>query len=171
VLPYPYLGIEGYEPAWQRGFASIRATHGSHLVDLLGRRLTHAWLLWDQETDEWFADAPVLLDFDGEQLEIQHQKFDDVSLTWGTADADAPVSFLEFDLVWRSGVVPDLTRLEGQHLRDVTLLEWQGSDMANGMVAVHLLFDDGQLTVYNALDENGLSFGPPMPQYVRHRSA
>lgn len=43
--------------------------------------------------------------------------------------------------------------------------------MADGMVAVHLRFDDGQLIVYNALDENGLSFTSPMAQYVSHRPA
>ncbi|WP_344250432.1 hypothetical protein [Isoptericola hypogeus] len=167
----PYFGIEGYKPAWQRGLRSIQARHGRRLASLVGRRLTHAWLLWDRENDEWFADAPVLLDLDGEQLEIQHQKFDDLSLTWSTVDPFASVAYPEFDLVWRTGAVPDLARLEGQHLRDITLLEWQGGDMADGMVAVHLCFDDGQLAVYNALDENGVSFDRPSRQYVTHRIA
>jgi hypothetical protein len=171
VTTYPYLGIEGYQPVWQRGLASIRARHGRRLAALVGSRFTHAWLLWDRDADEWFADAPVLLDFDGEQLEIQHQKFDDLSITWVTADPNQPVSFAEFELTWRGGATPDLARLEGQRLREISLLEWQGGDMADGMVAVHLGFDDGQMTVYNALDENGLSFTPPMAQYVSHRPA
>ncbi|MEV1024430.1 hypothetical protein [Streptomyces sp. NPDC050264] len=29
--------------------------------------LTAARLVWDREDDEWFSDAPVLFDFDGEQ--------------------------------------------------------------------------------------------------------
>lgn len=167
----PYLGIEDYQPVWQRGLASIKARHGRRLAGLVGRPLTHAWLLWDRDADEWFADAPVLLDFDGDQLEIQHQKFDDLSITWATADPKNPVSFLDVDLAWRSGAMPDLARLEGQYLREISLLEWQGGDLADGMVAVHLRFDDGQLAVYNALDENGLSFTSPMAQYVSHRPA
>lgn len=134
----------------------------------MGRQLSHAWLLWDRDAEEWFADAPVLLDFGGEQLEIQHQKFDELSITWATTDPNKPVSFLEFDLAWRSGAAPDLAPLEGQHLREISLLEWQGGDLADGMVAVHLVFDNGQMTVFNALDENGLSFTPPMVQYVSH---
>jgi hypothetical protein len=169
VTTYPYLGIEDYQPDWRRGLALIRTRHGRRLAGLVGRRLAHAWLLWDRDAGEWFADAPVLLDFDGEQLEIQHQKFDDLSITWVTADLKAPVLFPEVDLAWRSGAMPDLTRLEGQRLRGISLLEWQGGDLADGMVAVHLRFDDGQLTVYNALDENGLSFTSPMVQYVSHR--
>lgn len=143
--------------------------HGRRLAGLVGRRLSHAWLLWDRDAEEWFADAPVLLDFDRDQLEIQHQKFDDLSITWATADPNKPVSFLEFDLAWRSGATSDLANLEGRHLREISLLEWRGCDMADSMVAVHLRFDDGQLTVYNALDENGLSFTWPMAHYVSHR--
>lgn len=171
MTTYPYLGIEGYQPSWQHGLASIRTRHGRRLAGLVGRRLSHAWLVWDRDADEWFADAPVLLDFDGDQLAIQHQKFDDLSITWATADPNKPVSFLEFDLAWRSGATSDLANLEGRHLREISLLEWRGGDMADGMVAVHLRFDDGQLTVYNALDENGLSFTSPMAQYVSHRPA
>jgi hypothetical protein len=126
VTTYSYFGIEGYQPVWRRGLASIRARHGRRLAGLVGRRLAHVWLLWDLDADEWFADAPVLLDFDGEQLDIQHQKFDEVSTTWVTADPNKPVSFLEFDLAWRSGATPDLRHLEGQHLREISLLEWQG---------------------------------------------
>ncbi|MEU8258042.1 hypothetical protein AB0C06_27680 [Micromonospora inaquosa] len=44
--------------------------------------------MWDSERDEWFADCPVVLDFAGERLEVNHQKFDDVSITWNSADAD-----------------------------------------------------------------------------------
>jgi hypothetical protein len=171
VTTYPYLGIEGYQPVWQRGLASIRARHGRRLGGLVGRRLTYAWLLWDRDADEWFADAPVLLDFDGEQLQIQHQKFDDLSIAWATADPNRPVSFPETNLAWRSGAMPDLAHLEGQYLREVSLLEWRGGDLADGTVAVHLRFDDGQLTVDNALDENGLSFTAPMAQYGIHRPA
>jgi hypothetical protein len=36
--------------------------------------LTRASLLRDRERDEWFADAPVLLEFDSEQVEVQHNK-------------------------------------------------------------------------------------------------
>jgi hypothetical protein len=171
VTTDPYLGSESYQPVWQRGLASIKARHGRRLAGLVGRRLTHAWLLWDRDAGEWFADAPVLLDFDGEQLEIQHQKFDDLSITWAITDPNRPVSFPEVDLAWRSGAMPDLARLEDQCLREISLLEWQGGDLADGMVAVHLRFGDGQLTVDNALDENGLSFTAPMAQYVSHRPA
>ncbi|MER7169801.1 hypothetical protein [Streptomyces mesophilus] len=163
-----YYGIENYEPAAQNGLSSISATHGTRLAALTGRTLTRAWLLWDVEDDEWFADAPVLLDFEGEQLEIQHLKFDDLSLTWNAVTVGGPFVWAEFDLRWRDDAVPELTALRGRRLEEIELLEWRGRDAALGMVAVGFVFAHGRVTVHNALDENGLDFGPPESEYVRH---
>lgn len=166
-----FLGIPGYRPADLRGVGDLVAAHGARLSALVGRPLTRGWLLWDLHEDTWFADAPVLLELDGVQLEIQHSKFDDLSLTWSTVDPRAAVAFpdmgpdVEFDLVWRDDAVKDLSRLHGQHVLAVDLVEWRGADMANGMVAVSLTFEDGRLTVENALDENGLHFGALPPEY------
>ncbi len=169
MTSFPYLEVQGYEPTWQRGLKAVAATHGERLSALVGRRLANAWLLWDRNEDRWFADAPVLLDFSGEQLEVQHQKFDELSLTWNTTDASKPVAFPDFDLFWRTDAVPELTRVAGAVVRAVSLLEWQGGDMADGMVAVRLVVEGEQFTVFNALDENGLAFGQPMPQYIEYR--
>lgn len=168
-MSYRYLGVEGYQPNFQRGLTEIAETHRRPLAGLIGRRLTRTWLLWDRERDEWFADAPVLLEFDGEQVEVQHHKFDELSLTWNTVDPGGPVQFEDFDLCWRSDAAAVLSGLQGQSVRQVSLLEWRGRDMAGDMVAVHLVFDDGQVTGYNALDENGLSFDDPQPEYAWHR--
>ena len=49
------------------------------------------------------------------------------------------------------------------------LLEYVGGDMADGSVALGLGFADDWLTIYNALDENGIEVGEISPQYRRHR--
>ncbi|MGW3682313.1 hypothetical protein [Streptomyces prasinus] len=130
--------------------------------------MTHVWLAWDVQDNEWFSDCPVLLDFAGEQVEINHQKFDDLSITWNTADPHQPVLWPGFDLQWRHDMGAELHALQGQILQDVELLEWTGSDMAQGTVAVSFRFPDDQLTIANALDENELTFGPPESRYQRH---
>ena len=130
--------------------------------------MTHAWLVWDVQDNEWFSDCPVLLDFTGEQVEINHQKFDDLSITWNTVDRHQPVLWPDFDLQWRQDMRPELHALHGQALQDVELLEWIGSDIAPGTVAVSFCFPHSQLTIANALDENGLAFGPPESCYQRH---
>lgn len=162
------FGIECYRPHWLNGRSAVAASHGRQLRELIGRPLSHVWLVWDMQADEWFSDGPVLLDFSGEQVEINHQKFDDLSITWNTIDPRRPVVRADFDLEWRQGLYPELQEFEGQALQDVELLEWIGSDMAQGTVAVGFHFPRGQLTVYNALDENGLEFEPPDDRYQRH---
>ncbi|MEU6339388.1 hypothetical protein ABZ883_00315 [Streptomyces sp. NPDC046977] len=162
------FGIDGYRPDWLNGHPSVAARHGARLAALIGRPLARAWLVWDIRDDEWFADCPVLLDFTGDQVEINHQKFDDVSITWNSADPHQPVVWPDFDFRWRHDARGELQALQGQILQGVQLLEWTGNDMALGTVAVGFRFPRGQLTVFNALDENGLLFGPPDARYRCH---
>ena len=178
IIRVSYFDIRGYEPWWLAGLAAITAAHGQRLHALTGRRLRHAWLLWDLDADEWFPDGPVLLDFEGEQVEISHQKFDDLSITWNTVDpAGQPNWSFGWDdephpyrvhLGWRCGVRPELATLQDQQLLATELLEYAGGDLADGMVAVSFVFPDGRVTVSNGLDENSLEFDGPNPHYLRH---
>lgn len=164
------FGIRGYRPQWLCGLAPVTAAHADRLAALIGRTLTHTWVLWEHHSDTWLADAPVLLDFDGRQVEINHQNLDALSVTWGTVDPAAPVCWpVEgFDLRWRQDAPDELAGLCGQRLESVELLEWNGPDLAHGMVAVSFEFASQRLTIYNALDENGLAFGSPDPRDTRH---
>ncbi|MFI7454047.1 hypothetical protein ACIBQX_41615 [Nonomuraea sp. NPDC049714] len=67
-----------YHPEWLVGCAAIRYVHGQRLAALVGRRLNQVWLLWNLKSDSYFGDGPVIMDFDGEQVEICQ----DVSPTW-----------------------------------------------------------------------------------------
>ncbi|MGC4938368.1 hypothetical protein [Kribbella sp. DT2] len=173
-----YFAIQGYEPRWLDTRQAIAAAHGRRLCALIGRRLDRAWLAWDREADEWFADAPVLLDFGGEQVEVNHQKFSDLSVTWNTVDPvgqatwstggdDDPEAYT-FQLGWRHDAVPKLSAVEGRRLTAVELLEWAGGDVADGMVAISFVFDEARVTISNALDENALELGAPHRGYQRH---
>jgi hypothetical protein len=63
-----YFGIQGHEPQWLNGHREITAAHEQRLQAPAGRRLRHGWPAWDRDVDEWFADCPVLMDIDGEQV-------------------------------------------------------------------------------------------------------
>lgn len=164
---YRYFGIEHYRPVYQCGIGTIATTHGARLSALFGRTLAHTWVLWDVGDDSWFCDAPVLFDFGDAQLEIQHNKLDELSITWNTIDPLSPVTWPDSALAWRNDAIPDLERLRGQPVVAGELLEWRvhGPDLANGMVAVGITFEHGQVLVHNALDENGLEFGRPRAEY------
>jgi hypothetical protein len=61
-----------------------------------------------------------------------------------------------------------LAALPSQKLRQVELLEWIGTDVANGSIAIGFTLTEAQWTVFNALDENGLEHIPPGFNYRRH---
>ncbi|WP_406327357.1 hypothetical protein [Streptomyces sp. NBC_00203] len=154
------FGIAGYGPRWMNGASAVKAAHGERLRALTGRPLTRVWAVWDLHDGEWFADCPVLLDFGGEQVEVNHWKFDDLSLTWNSIDPQRPVKWPGFALRWQRDPFPGTRALLDQPLQDVELLEWTGPDVAQGAVDVSFVFPQGRVTVFNALDENGLSFDP-----------
>ncbi|MFK0250791.1 hypothetical protein ACIQUM_39365 [Amycolatopsis azurea] len=169
-----FFDIEGYEPVWLSGLKQIRGAHGDRLGALVGKRLQRVHLTWFVEYREWLQDAPVVVDFGDERLEITHWKFDEVSLTWNTIDPYGKPAWDWGDpeepspLEWRQDIYPELSALEGQVLQDVELLEWVGRDMAGGMVAIGFVFPQGRFTVFNAMDENGLEYTEPEAAYRRH---
>lgn len=161
-----YLGIPGYVPRFQRGVRTVAASHATRLLDLVGRRLEHTWLAWDADDDTWVVDAPVILQFDGAQLEIQHQKFDELSLTWGDIDPAESNRFSGSDWSWRDDATDWVSDLGGRTVVAAELLEWCGQDMAHGMVAVGITLHGGRrITVRNGLDENGIDLGEPGAAY------
>ncbi|GAA5091474.1 hypothetical protein GCM10023319_45460 [Nocardia iowensis] len=174
-----YFDIEGYQPQWLSGRRAITATHGRRLQALVGCHLNRAWLIWDRDADEWFADGPILLDFDGEQVELNHQKFADLSITWNTIDPvgqatwsngdDNDPEIHTFHLSWRHDTRPELTALEGRQLQAVELIQWADGSIAEGMVAVSFVFPDDRVTISNGMDENLLEFGAPPPGYRSHK--
>ncbi|MEO3973851.1 hypothetical protein [Streptomyces sp. CAU 1734] len=157
------FGVAGYEPEWLSGGNDIARRHGGRLRALAGRVLTRVWLVWDVRGGEWFRDGPVLFDFAGEQVEIVHRAFDDISLSWNTIDPGRPVHWPDFDLEWRPEPLAELRPLPGRRLTEAGLLEWTGTDAARGSVSVSFVLAGDRVTVFNALDENGLHFGPPHP--------
>ncbi|WP_329389281.1 hypothetical protein OG625_35760 [Streptomyces sp. NBC_01351] len=162
------FGIAGYQPVWLNHCSDLVREHGPRLRGLEGRTLTSVWTVWDLEGDEWFCDCPVVFDFEGEQVEINHNKFDDLSVTWNTIETARPVRWPGFRLHWRPDPLPELHALRGRPLAGVELLEWTGRDLAQGSVSVSFVFEERRATVFNALDENGLSFDPPDQRQRSH---
>lgn len=176
-----YYGIRGYQPAWLTGRNVIERVHGRRLTALAGRRLVSVQVAWDCDDDERFGECPVLVDFDGEQVEVHHQKFADLSVTWNTIDPvtqpvwsdgdDEDPDSLVFHLAWRRDAIPSVAMIEGQRLVAVELLEWVGGyrDAAHGMVAVSFLFPGyRRLTISNGMDENLVEVETPSTAFFRH---
>ncbi|MER5474311.1 hypothetical protein [Streptomyces sp. NPDC002685] len=167
------MGISGFEPTFLVGLDAVRENHGPRLAALGGRRLTGCALVRFVEDGEWFADCPVVLDFEGVRVEICHWKFDELSISWDTVDTRAVITgwqWSEFTPAW-SSADERLEPFVGQELREVSLLEWRpsGQDLADGTIAVEFAFDAGRFCIANGLDENSIEVGDPHPDFVRHQ--
>lgn len=167
------MGISGFKPSFLVGIEAVRQAHGSRLARLAGRRLTGFALVSFVEDGAWFADCPVVLDFDGVQVEVCHSELDELSIGWDTIDTATTITGWEwFELTphW-SQSDERLEPFVGQELCEVALLEWRpaGHDLAAGTVAVEFVFARGCLRIVNGLDENRLEVGAARPDYVRHR--
>lgn len=176
------FGIRGYAPVWLRGPDDVIAAHGDRLSALLGRTLTGAHLMWDLRSDCWWADGPVVFDFEGRQVEINHMQMDLVSITWDEIQVGTRIDWLGRrrrqgwipvfgapKIGWRSTAQSDLAPLLGCQLTGVQVLVHQAQrseDFADGTVSIGFCFADHRVEVFNALDENGLRFDPLGPEHV-----
>ncbi|MEU1146781.1 hypothetical protein ACFYO9_29980 [Streptomyces sp. NPDC005863] len=166
------LGISFFEPSYLTGVDAIQQAHGSRLAALAGRRLTGFALVRFVEDGDWYAECPVVLAFDGIQVEVCHWKLDELSIDWNTIETAATITGWEsFELTpYWSHRDDRLEPFVGQELREVTLLEWRPEerDLAAGTVAVEFAFADGCLRIVNGLDENRIEVDAAHPDYVRH---
>ncbi|MEU7526690.1 hypothetical protein AB0A74_13230 [Saccharothrix sp. NPDC042600] len=173
MRPSSYLGIEGYEPRWLHGWRPTHDAHGDRLRGLVGRVLTRGRVAWDPPADRWVTECPVLLDFEGEQVEVNHKAATAMSITWNTIDPARPVVWNGHRWVWRDDVAPELVALRGRRVRAVDLLEWHVPDDVDDdevrEVAVAFTIGDTELVVYNEADDTRLRTGPPTAWHRRHR--
>ena len=155
----------------------VLSAHGDGLRSLCGQRLSDARIVWDVDNQTWFADEPVVLTFDDAALEIVFGKTNELSLTWDSIDFSQPPNwfgcYADMNLEWRACKNSAVTAVIGRRLVDITLVEnyhteeviadRQNSTNVGKRHSAWLLhaicfhFDSAILTVFNALDENGLS--------------
>lgn len=169
------FGISGFRP---RFVTTPSALPLDLLRSVVGRTLRASWVMWDVTADEWFPDGPVILDLDGVHIEFCAQKFDEISVTadeikttaridWAGLSADLP-------LEWRKDAIPALRAHEGQRLAAIRIVEarWRTTVLGDrdrpervgreedwGWVlhGIELAFPRGAVTLFNALDENGVA--------------
>lgn len=161
------LGIEGYEPQWHHDGRALAAAHRVRFGRLIGQRLVGSWLMWDEDELTWFTGGPVILGFGDQNLEITHRKFDECGITWDQIDMSMPLDWPGLRLDWRADIHPGLAAVRGRPLRAANVIEritaaqWRPSVLH----AIELIFEAKRpgtvrLTIYNALDENGIAVDP-----------
>jgi hypothetical protein len=165
--------VSGWRPDFRPGHEQV-ALHAARLHAVLGQRIVESWGVWDLEHDEWFADLPVVLQFNaGVGLEVCWEKFDDLSITWDTIDVGVtPTGWVEWPLEWRPHPLPALAAVAGQTVSALAATSFlfrtqnvdQPHDVSEAWLTTGLWLgtESGGLHIFNALDENGVDTNPPV---------
>lgn len=165
---------------------SVLSKHGDQLRGLIGRELTAVKVVWDLDDDSWFADEPVVLIFGDIQLEIVFWQLYELALNWNTIDMNQAPNWFgcygDMNLEWRDCCHAGTTTAIGQTVSDLRLVELfseskvstRSDDAGNedGIWWLHALefqFTKATLTIFNALDENGITADRLTHERYRHK--
>ncbi|MBK7977983.1 MAG: hypothetical protein IPK07_33610, partial [Deltaproteobacteria bacterium] len=87
-------------------------------------------------------------------MEFAANGVDEISLTWNTIDLSRPIrwSSSEMDLVWRGDGLAALARHCGARVLD--------AQVALDPNGIAITLESGELRIFNALDEVGVSAAP-----------
>ena len=154
--------IQGYKPEWVLDKVKAEKLIDCWSRNWVGKSIEKTLVGWYEPDDSWYEDLPIILIIDGEQIEICWQQFDSLSITKNQIDVNDCVSYDE-KIPYRENMLITLNQAIGKKIVDVKLgmssmtLEGKTIPMIN---SVDFELENGFLTIYNALDENGVSNVP-----------
>jgi hypothetical protein len=157
------LGIKNYNPKFYNDLSQLINNHKPRLQGLKGKQIKEIWVAWEQTEDAWFKDLPVIIRFEGCQLEICAYKTDEYAVSFDQIDVSEAIDYCGTDFVlrWEKNHLKDLNNFINKRILKVEIIEWMGKLTGMGF---HL--EDGYFAVCNGLDENEVCFNRnEEPQY------
>jgi hypothetical protein len=154
--------IQGYNPKWVLDKVEAENFIGVWSRQWVGKTIERTFVGWYESNDSWYEDLPIILIIGGEQIEICWQKFDSLSITKNQINVDNCISYDE-KIPYRENALSALSGAIGKRILSVKLgmsfmtLEEKVIPMIN---SVDFELENGFLSIFNALDENGVSNVP-----------
>jgi hypothetical protein len=164
-------GIKNYQPQWSDSCTGLLELVVQ--IPLIGCQVQALWSLWDEETDEWFSDAPLVICTEENQLEFCANELDKFSFSLDSIDLSVPVYWCEDEdpdtksFRWIQQKNPEFRDLVGKFITGIEIVEsfiekdvqiFLGLDVLI-LSGIALQFQDERLEILNGLDCNLLSRG------------
>ena len=153
-------GIDNYQPRWCH--TSDELANLLVQTSLVGVQIRSIWSLWDREEDEWFSDAPVVIDTQAAQLEFCAQKSDEFSYSLDSIDLGVPVYWCcesaDTDVhpfYWVQARNIEFNALVGAVITGIEIVEYGSTE--SELAGIALKFEDDRLEILNDLDCNLLA--------------
>ena len=154
--------IQGYTPEWVLDKSKAEELIEKLSNNWVGKTIECSYVGWYTPDDSWYEDFPIILIIDGEKVEICWQQFDSLSITKNQINLDNCISYDEI-VPYKKNALAELNRAMGKKILSVKLgmssmtIEDKMIPMIN---SVDFELENGFLTIFNALDENGVSNAP-----------
>lgn len=163
----PFWGIPDYQPRWSKTAGDLHDALCAVRADFVGRPIRAVWTLWDDEDDQWFEDAPVVVDAGSHRLEICATKLDEMSVSVNTIDLSLPVYWCgeegdgEPAMHWTDRMHSCLAGVASQRIEGFCVMEYRIDSGLQDMLGLNwvaagvgLVLEDGYFEVGNGLDCN-----------------
>ena len=152
------LGIKDYNPKIYTNPSSILKDHKVQLERLKGKHIKEIWVAWEQASNEWFRDCPVIIRFEECQIELCAFKWNEYLITFDKISVLQDIEWYGTDLPikWKKNKIDELNFVINKRINDIEIIErceGESNDFCylDG-IGFHL--NDGYFAVCNGLDEN-----------------
>lgn len=172
-----WLGIKGYTPKFHKKSEHLM-NRMADLPDFTGKHIKNILVMWNKTLKKWYADAPVIIETDSEQLVLCADKLNAFSMTLNNINVNdkiEPFTMQEYDpwyFEWR--IHPEAYKVVGQQILYAEIMEYKYSTsiIPNGeskewmsqhyeeslLHGIGFRLNKGYFCVYNAFNENGIRF-------------
>lgn len=152
------LGIKDYNPKIYTNPSDILKDHKVQLERLKGKHIQEIWVAWEQGSDEWFRDCPVIIRFEECQIELCAFKWDEYFITFDKISVLQNIDWYGTDLQikWEKNKISELNFAINKRINDIEIIErCEGKSTEFCFLdGIGFQLNDGYFAVCNGLDEN-----------------
>lgn len=152
------FGIKNYSPEIYTSPSNIVKDHRNNLEGLIGKNIKEIWVAWEQTSNEWFKDCPVIICFEDCQVELCAYKSNEYAVSFNQIRVSQGLDWYGTDLKlsWEKNKVEELNFAIGKRVNGIEIIERCEENEANYFYldGIGFQLNDGYFAICNGLDEN-----------------
>ena len=152
------LGIKDYSPKAYTNSSDILNDHKVQLEKLKGKHIQEIWVAWEQDSDEWFRDCPVIIILEDCQIELCAFKWDEYFITFDKISVLQEIEWYgtEFPIKWEKNKISELNFAINKRINHIEIIERCEGERTDFcyLDGIGFQLNDGYFAICNGLDEN-----------------
>lgn len=160
------FGIKNYTPMFFEDKNKFTKKHRNKLRSLIGLNIDEVWTVHDASNGLFWAESPVIIGVEGNQLEFCSFKDNEIAVTWDEIDLEEKLDWYgiqDLNLEWRKNAIENINDIIAQAIREIEIIEVMFDSKENNSFSTFLqglgfAIEKGYLSIFNAFDETGFSY-------------